>query len=153
MANQLVDDELREVIAPVLPMPKRRRRRYPGRKPLDNRRVLSGILFVLRSSIPREVLPQEMGCGSGMSCLRRLRAWQKARVWDRLHRTLLSKLCGADKLELSRVVVDSSSVRAVHGGKNPDPTQQTGARPVACATSARWARHPAQCHPDQSQPQ
>lgn len=57
MARQLVDDELRNVVEPILPAPKRRRKRYPGRKPLDNRRVLTGILFVLQSGIPWEMLP------------------------------------------------------------------------------------------------
>ena len=81
---------------------------HPGRKPLDDRRVLTGILFVLQSGIPWEMLPQEMGCGSGMTCWRRVRAWQKAGVWRKLHRVLLDKLRGADKLDFSRVVADSS---------------------------------------------
>jgi transposase len=68
MPRELVDDELWSIVQPLLPAPKRRRRRYPGRKPLDNRKALSGILFVLMSGIPWEMLPQEMGCGSGMTC-------------------------------------------------------------------------------------
>jgi transposase len=136
MARELVDDELWSVIEPLLPPPKRRRHTNPGRKPLDNRRVLTGILFVLMSGIPWEMLPQEMGCGSGMTCWRRLRDWHKAGVWDRLHRVLLSKLRGADKIDLSRVVVDSSSVRAVHGGKKLDRTQPIAVRRAASTTSA-----------------
>ena len=136
MAREMVDDELWSVIEPLLPAAKRRRRRYPGRKSLDNRRVLTGILFVLMSGIPWEMLPKEMGCGSGMTCWRRLRNWHRAGVWDRLHRVLLSKLRGADKIDLSRVVVDSSSVRAVHGGKKLDRTQPIAARRAASTTSA-----------------
>lgn len=138
MARDLVDDELWSVIEPLLPTPRRRRRQHPGRKPLDNRKVLSGILFVLMSGIPWEMLPKEMGCGSGMTCWRRLHAWQKAGVWDRLHRVLLSKLCGAEKIDFSRVVADSSSVRAVHGGKKLDRTQPIAVRRVASITS--WSR-------------
>ena len=78
MARELVDDELWEIVQPLLPV-KRRRKTHPGRKPLDDRRILTGILFVLQSGIPWEMLPQEMGCGSGMACWRRLRAWQKWR--------------------------------------------------------------------------
>ena len=63
----------------------------------------------------------EMGCGSGMTCWRRVHAWQKAGVWQALHRVLLDKLRSADKLDFSRVVADSSSVRAVHGGKKTGP--------------------------------
>lgn len=135
MPKPLIEDGLWGAIEPLLPQ-RRRRKRYPGRKPLSDRQVLTGILFVLRSGIPWEMLPQEMGCGSGMTCWRRLKAWQRARVWDRLHRVLLSKLRGADKIDLSRVVVDSSSVRAVHGGKKRDRTQPIAARRAASTTSA-----------------
>lgn len=116
MPKPLVDDELWELIQPLLPPPKPRRRRYPGRKPLDNRQALTGILFVLKSGIPWEMLPQEMGCGSGMTCWRRLSEWQEAGVWQRLHELLLSKLREADQIDWSRSVVDSGSIRAVGGG-------------------------------------
>jgi len=116
MPKPLVDDELWELIQPLLPPPKPRRRRYPGRKPLDNRQVLTGIFFVLKSGIPWEMLPQEMGCGSGMTCWRRLREWQEAGVWQRLHELLLSKLREADQIDWSRSVVDSGSIRSVGGG-------------------------------------
>ena len=116
MPKPLVDDELWELFHPLLPPPKPRRRRYPGRKPLDNRRALTGVLFVLKSGIPWEMLPQEMGCGSGMTCWRRLREWQEAGVWQRLHELLLSKLREADQIDWSRAVVDSGSIRAVGGG-------------------------------------
>src|SRR5215831_8258371 len=48
--------------------------RYPGRKPVDDRKALTGILFVLKTGIPWEDLPVEMGCGCGMTCWRRLQA-------------------------------------------------------------------------------
>jgi transposase len=68
-----------ELIEPLIPQVKRRHH-YPGRKRLDDRTVLTGILFVLRTGIPWEYLPQEMGCGSGMTYWRRLREWQEAAV-------------------------------------------------------------------------
>ena len=117
MSRELVSDELWELIEPILPPPKRRRHRYPGRKPFDRRRVLTGILFVLRSGIPWEMLPQEMGCGSGMTCWRYLRDWQRKGVWQRIHKLLLAKLREADSIDWSRAVVDSASVRAVFGGR------------------------------------
>jgi len=116
MAKPLVDDVLWELIQPLLPPPKPRRRLYPGRRPLDNRKALTGILFVLKSGIPWEMLPQEMGCGSGMTCWRRLREWQEAGVWQKLHELLLAKLREAEQIDWSRAVVDSGSVRAVGGG-------------------------------------
>lgn len=93
--------------------------RFPGRKPLDNRRALTGIVFVLKTGIGWEDLPQEMGCGSGMTCWRRLRDWQVAGVWQQLHETLLAKLQGSGKIDWSRAVVDSSSIRALKGGPTP----------------------------------
>jgi transposase len=116
MAKPLLDDELWKVIKPLLPPPKPRRMRCPGRQPLARRKVLTGILFVLKSGIPWVMLPQELGCGSGMTCWRYLRAWQRAGVWQRLHAVLLAKLREADTLDWSRAVVDSSAVRAVLGG-------------------------------------
>jgi transposase len=121
MAKPLLDDGLWELIEPLLPEPKPRRLRFPGRKPIENRKALTGILFVLKTGIGWEDLPQEMGCGSGMTCWRRLRDWQEAGVWQRLHELLLAKLRHADQLDWSRAVVDSSALRALKGGSKPAP--------------------------------
>ena len=128
MAKAMLNDELWAFIAAFLPPPKRRRRRHPGRKPLDDRAVLTGILFVLKTGIPWEDLPQEMGCGSGMTCWRRLRDWQRAGVWDKIHHALLSLLRGADQIDFSRAVVDSASVRAVLGGRKRAPIPRIAGR-------------------------
>jgi transposase len=119
MAKPILDEGLWELIEPLLPAAKPRRFRYPGRKPLEHRHVLTGILFVLRTGIPWEHLPQEMGCGSGMSCWRYLRHWQQVGVWEKIHRVLLAKLRQADRIDWSRAVVDSASVRALFGGRKP----------------------------------
>jgi tRNA(fMet)-specific endonuclease VapC len=60
MARPLVSDALWARIGPLFPPPKRRRFRFPGRKPKDRRKVLTGIIFVLRTGIPWEELPQEL---------------------------------------------------------------------------------------------
>jgi len=122
MAKPLVSDELWELIEPLIPKVKRRRR-YPGRKRLDDRKVLTGILFVLRSGIPWEYLPQEMGCGSGMTCWRRLRDWQRAGVWEKLHELLLSKLHYAERIDWSRATIESSHVHAFGGAPRPAPAR------------------------------
>lgn len=137
MAKVILDDELWSLIEPWLPPLKRRRFRYPGRKPVPHRAALTGILFVLRTGIPWEYLPQEMGCGSGMTCWRRLEAWQRRGVWDKLHRLLLERLQEADKIDWSRAVVDSSSLRAVGGAKKPVPILQIGAKKARSTTSLR----------------
>ena len=91
MAKPILDDELWKLIEPLLPPPKKRRRQNPGRKPKDRRSVLTGILFVLKTGIPWEYLPKEMGCGSGMTCWRRLRDWQAAGVWEKIRCVLLQR--------------------------------------------------------------
>lgn len=118
MAQPLVPDELWAIIRPHIPV-KPRRRHHPGRKPLPDRACLTGILFVLMSGIPWEMLPQEMGCGCGMTCWRRLRDWQNAGVWKTVHRCLLNKLRAADAIDFKRAVVDSATVRAVGGANRP----------------------------------
>src|SRR5262244_673476 len=105
MPQPLLPDALWERIEPLLPPVKPRRFRFPGRKPLSHRQALTGILFVLKTGIPWEDLPQEMGCGSGMTCWRRLQAWQHAGVWDRLVELLLAELNQADRLDWSRAAV------------------------------------------------
>ncbi|WP_321965202.1 IS5 family transposase [Paraburkholderia sp. J7] len=129
MAKPILDDELWALIEPLLPPPKLRRTRYPGRKPLDNRAVLTGILFVLQTGLRWDLLPREMGCGSGMSCWRRLRDWQAAGVWEQLHEVLLARLRAADQIDWSRVIVDSSSIRAVGSGPKTGPNPTDRARP------------------------
>jgi len=127
MARQLVSDELWERIKPLLPKHKSPGPRG-GRPPVDDRAALEGILFVLRTGIPWELLPVQFGC-SGMTCWRRLRDWNEAGVWEKLHETLLAELRCCDQLDWSRAVVDSSSIRAMRGGPKtgPNPTDRSRA--------------------------
>ncbi|MFH9859873.1 IS5 family transposase [Streptomyces sp. NPDC017202] len=110
-----------ERIEPLLPK-KERRFRYPGRLPVPDRQVLCGILYVLYTDIQWEHLPRELGFGSGMTCWRRLRDWNDAGVWQRLHELLLAELNAAARLDWSRCVVDSSHVRALKGGFHTGPS-------------------------------
>ncbi len=80
-------------------------------------------MFVLYTAIPWEFLPQEMGYGSGMTCWRRLRDWTEAGVWQQLHELLLAELHAANLLDWSRAAVDGSHVRALKGGRKPDPAR------------------------------
>lgn len=123
MAKPLVPDALWDRIQPLIPPPKPKPR--GGRPPVDDRAALTGILFVLRTGIGWEYLPQELGCGSGMTCWRRLRDWQLAGVWDRLHRVLLDELGKAGRIDWTRASLDASSVRAKGGVKRRGRTQRT----------------------------
>jgi len=108
-------------------IPKGPPRSGPGRRPVDDRQVLCGILFVLYTGIRWEWLSNELGFGCGMTCWRRLRDWNNAGVWQRLHEILLAELRTADKLDLSRAVVDSSHIRALKGGPKPAGARSTAA--------------------------
>jgi transposase len=122
MAKPLVTDELWEVIEPLLP--EEPPKPNGGRPRIDDRATLTGILFVLKSGIPWEMLPQEMGCGSGMTCWRPLKEWHEAGVWERLHRILLDRLGKADEIDRERASLDSASVPAPGGAKRPARTRR-----------------------------
>ena len=128
MAPPLVSDALWSIIEPHIPV-KPRRTRNPGRKPLPDRACFAGILFVLKSGIPWEMLPKEMGCGSGMTCWRRLRDWKQAGVWKTIHHLLLDQLRADDVIDFRRARVDSGTVRAFGGAKQPGPAPSTAENP------------------------
>ena len=140
MSKLLVTDDLWELIEPLLPKHKPRPR--GGKPPVPDRVCLTGILFVLRTGIPWEDFPCEMGC-CGMTLWNRLDAWRKAGVWQRLHELLLAKLRAAGEIDFARVIVDSSSIRAVHGGKKRDPAPWTAEKqgPNTTWPSMRTAFH------------
>jgi len=115
MKKLLVPDDLWAIVAPLLPPepPKPN----GGRPRVPDRAALTGIIFVLKPGIPWEDLPQEMGCGSGVTCWRRLRDWQAAGVWEHLHQTLLDRLGDAGRIDWSRASLDSASVPAKRGAR------------------------------------
>lgn len=135
MAKELVTDELWETIAPLLPseLPKPQ----GGRPRINDRAALTGIVFVLKSGIPWEMLPKEMGCGSGMTCWRRLNEWHEAGVWERLHRVLLDRLGEADQIDWERASLDSASIPAKRGAQKPERIRQTRERRARSATLFR----------------
>ncbi|WP_405833477.1 IS5 family transposase [Streptomyces sp. NBC_00105] len=122
----IVSDELWLLIEPLLPEPAQKQ--VEGRPRVPDRQALCGILFVLHTGIQWEYLPQELGFGSGMTCWRRLAAWNDAGVWDQLHLVLLKKLRVAKKLDWSRAVIDSPRQGRSTGPKSgPSPVDR--ARP------------------------
>ena len=122
---ELVSDELWNRIEPLLP-PLPPPSAKGGRPRVEHRPALAGIVFVLKTGIPWQALPTEMGCGSGSTCWRRFAAWTRLAVWSKLHAVLLTALGKAGAVNLERAVIDSASVRAVFGGRTPAPI-----RPIA----------------------
>src|ERR687894_1866723 len=122
-ASTLVPDALWEAIEPLLPMepPKPN----GGRPRVPDRAALAGIVFVLRTGCPWRLLPQALGCGSGTTCWRRLRDWQAAGVWERLHETLLNWLGDEAAIDWSRASLDRLRVRANRGASRPARTRLT----------------------------
>ena len=131
MAKPLVSDELWALVAPLLPVepPKPK----GGRPRVPDRAALTGIIFVLKSGIPWELLPPELGCGSGVTCWRRLRDWQEAGGWDRLQRELLDRLGDADQIDWSRASLDSASMAAKRGASSSARTRRIAANRAASA--------------------
>ena len=135
MPKPLVTDKLWAVVEPLLP--KEPPKPKGGRPRVGDRATFTGILFVLKTGIPWEMLPQEMGCGSGSTCWRRLRDWQEAGVWGELHRVLLDRLGEADRIDWERASLDSASVSAKRGAKRPGPIRRRKANRARSATLFR----------------
>jgi transposase len=150
MARQIISDELWCFVEPHLPV----RRPHPkgGRPTVRDRDVLTGIVFVLKTGISWEDLPDEMGCGCGMTCFRRLRSWHQCGVWQRIQPILESRLQHSDRVDWDRANLDvqrkrgapkqggrgdgSDNVHVTHGA--PESSQeQEGPMAAACWQPAR----------------
>ncbi len=129
----LVPDDLWEAIQPLLP--KEPPKPKGGRPRVPDRAALAGIIFVLRTGCPWRFLPRELGCGSGSTCWRRLRDWQEAGVWEKLHERVLNWLGERVAVDWSRASLDSTSVRAKKGASRPAPTPRTAANLAPSTTS------------------
>jgi transposase len=125
MAGKLLPDELWEEIEGLFP------RYVPspegGRPPADTRRVLTAILFLLKTGIAWPDLPTEAFGVSYKTCKRRVKEWTAIGLWQRIHHVFLEKLRGADQLNWSRVLVDTSFVKAPLGGQKPAQIPRTAA--------------------------
>jgi transposase len=133
MAVLLVSDELWAAVAPHLPLEPAKPR--GGRPRVDDRKALTGIVFVLVTGTPWEHLPRAVAGCSGMTCWRRLRDWQAAGVWEAVRRALLDRLGRINGIDWSRCSLDSAMVPAKRGARRPAQTRPTAARRAASATS------------------
>ena len=137
MAKLLVSDELWAVAEPLLPPT-----RPPGTRghpPVPNRVALAGIIFVLKTGIPWEYFPRELGC-CGMTLWNRLRDWQRAGVWERLHHALLQHLAEAGKADPRQrggaKTGPNPTDRGKPGAQHHLVAERGGAPLAACSTAA-----------------
>ena len=141
MAKELLPNAFWARLAPLIPPePPKPKGGWPR---VSDRAALTGILFVLKTGIPWEYLPAEMGCGSGMTCWRRLRDWYQAGVWRRLHQVLLEEQAQADRIDWDRPRWTPPRCRPREGprnGQEPNGSRQTGHEAQSCG---RRPRHPA----------
>src|SRR5262245_41420694 len=132
MAKKRVTEALWKAIAPLLP--ERQPSPKGGRPPVSDRACLEGIIFVLKTGMPWQMLPTRLGYGSGSTCWRRFHDWTQLGVWPELHRRRVRVLGRRGRLNLERAVIDSASVRALKGGRRPDRTPRIAAKTAASAT-------------------
>jgi transposase len=124
MSKRHVSKALWKAVEPLLPEPTPSPK--GGRPPVPNRACLEGIIFVLKTGMPWQMLPTKLGYGSGSTCWRRFRDWTRLEVWPKLHQQLLRVLGRRGRIHLDRAVIDSASVRALKGGAHtgPNPTDR-----------------------------
>ncbi|KVT31661.1 transposase [Burkholderia ubonensis] len=120
-----MDDQLWARIEALLPPPKPRRFKYPGRKPVPDRVALTGIIFVLKTGIRWGDLPADLGCGSGVSCWRRLRDWQQSGIWEEMQAILMDEIGAEEKIDFSRAAKRTGTVRSPRVKEGP-PRSQSG---------------------------
>ena len=135
MSKPLVPDELWSAVEPW--PPRERPRPRGGRPRVPDRAALAGIIFVLKTGIPWEYLPRELGCGSGVTCWRRLRDWQRSGVWRCVLRTLQQRLADAGAIDWSRASLDAASVPAKRGARRPGRIRRIAANRARSATLFR----------------
>ena len=120
--GRLLTDAQWEKIRPLLP--KRPKRPQGGRPPSDDRKVLEGILWILRSGARWQDLPEEFP--SPATCWRRLRDWEEQGVWLTISRAFLAELNERQQLNCSESFLDGSFAPAKKGAAESE--KPSGAR-------------------------
>lgn len=111
VANRELTDAQWAKVARLLPEEKRSP--LGGRRRIDDREVMEGILWVLRSGARWKDLPREYP--SATTCWRRLREWEDAGVWLAIWRAFLSELDDAGQLDWHEVFADGTFASAKKG--------------------------------------
>ncbi|MFD5430299.1 IS5 family transposase [Streptomyces sp. NPDC127084] len=129
LSQRLVPDGLWELVAPLLPS-FNSRPQGGGTAPLDERAVLTAVVYVLTSGCAWRHLPETFRV-SPATAHRRFTAWTKAGLWRRLNRAVLDELGARNELDWTSAIVDAASVRAKRGpltGPNPVARGKKGSK-------------------------
>jgi transposase len=120
MADARMPEAFYELARPLLPT-ERERGPQGGRPPIEHYTVLKVIWFVLVTGCRWKDVPREMGC-CGETARTRLQAWERAGLWEGLHKLLLIMLRQANELHAETAIIDSTQVRAFGGGDATGPS-------------------------------
>jgi len=120
MADACIPEKVYEFALPLLP-PEKQPGPEGGRPAIDHRTVLKVIWFVLVTGCRWDDVPKEMGC-CGETARTRLQSWERAGIWDRLHRLLLTMMQQKHELHAETAIIDTAQVRAFGGGEATGPS-------------------------------
>jgi transposase len=118
MSNRNLTDQQWERLKPLLPPQKPK----TGRTNLNHRRIINGILWILRTGAPWDDLPRRYGKRGTVSS--RYYRWRKQGIWDRIFADLQAQAATDGNLDWTIHFVDSTIIRAhqhAAGAKDSDP--------------------------------
>jgi transposase len=101
-----LNDKQWERLKPILPPQKPRTGRPSG----DHRKIINGILWILRTGAPWRDLPEEYGSWS--TVYSRFYRWTKAGIWDRIFKIIQEQSNATGKIDWKIQFVDSTIIRA-----------------------------------------
>ncbi|MAT70619.1 MAG: hypothetical protein CMJ58_13970 [Planctomycetaceae bacterium] len=95
-------------------LPKRSRR---GRPPIDRRRVINAVLYVVRTGCQWRLLPSDFPNGSTVYGV--FWRWRNDGVWQRIHDRLRehTRRAAGKRPKPTAAIIDSQSVRTAEGGE------------------------------------
>ena len=139
--NWRIPDRLWERLEPLLPT-RKRRRRYPGCKPLEWRRVLDGIFYVLRTGCQWKAAPREFGSGSSLH--RYFQQLVASGVFEKLWKLALEEYDELRGIQWPWQCLDGATSKApLGGGKNRAQSHRPGQVRYQAIPAYRWRRRAA----------
>lgn len=109
-----IPDELWNLIEPLLPSEPPKDPFGRGRPRVENRRLMTGIIYRLRTGCQWKALPKSFGSGS--TCHRRFQQWVEAGVFESIYRELLKYYDDLRGIDWKWTSLDGAIVKAPKGG-------------------------------------